>query len=87
MDLHPGQTLGRYEIVSWLAAGGMGTDYRAHDPRMNRMIENLAFESELRLQRRTGFCNLRQTRRRVRKVLEEEGEFSPGLVLSPPALR
>jgi eukaryotic-like serine/threonine-protein kinase len=34
----PGQSLGPYQIVSFLAAGGMGAVYRAHDPRMNRDV-------------------------------------------------
>ena len=38
MELQPGETLGPYEIVSFLAAGGMGAVYRAHDPRMGREV-------------------------------------------------
>jgi len=36
--LEPGQTLGPYQIVSFLAAGGMGSVYRARDPRMGREV-------------------------------------------------
>src|SRR5580658_76400 len=36
--LQPGQTLGPYQIVSFLAAGGMGAVYRARDPRMGRDV-------------------------------------------------
>ncbi len=36
--IQPGQSLGPYQIVSFLAAGGMGAVYRAHDPRMNRDV-------------------------------------------------
>jgi serine/threonine protein kinase len=36
--LQPGQSLGPYQIVSFLAAGGMGAVYRAHDPRMGRDV-------------------------------------------------
>ncbi len=36
--LEPGQTLGPYQIVSFLAAGGMGAVYRARDPRMGREV-------------------------------------------------
>ena len=36
--LKPGQTLGPYEIVSFIAAGGMGSVYRARDPRMGREV-------------------------------------------------
>ena len=38
MRLVPGSTLGVYEIVSQLGAGGMGEVYRARDPRLGRDI-------------------------------------------------
>src|SRR3984957_1468096 len=36
--LEPGQNLGPYEIVSFIATGGMGAVYRARDPRMGRNV-------------------------------------------------
>ena len=38
MTLDAGTTLGRYEIVSLLGAGGMGEVYRARDPKINRDV-------------------------------------------------
>ena len=38
MALPPGSTLGPYEILSFLGAGGMGEVYRARDPRLNRDV-------------------------------------------------
>ena len=37
-SLQPGQSLGPYQIVSFIAAGGMGSVYRARDPRMGREV-------------------------------------------------
>jgi serine/threonine protein kinase len=36
--LEPGARLGPYEILSFLASGGMGAVYRARDPRMERDV-------------------------------------------------
>src|SRR5260221_10148277 len=38
VSLEPGQYLGPYEIVSFIAAGGMGQVYRARDPRVRRDV-------------------------------------------------
>jgi serine/threonine protein kinase len=38
MALLPGSTLGPYEILSFIGAGGMGEVYRARDPRLNREV-------------------------------------------------
>jgi len=38
MALQPGTTLGPYEILSLIGAGGMGEVYRARDPRLNREV-------------------------------------------------
>jgi serine/threonine protein kinase len=37
-SLSSGTRLGRYEIRSQIAAGGMGEVYRARDPRINRDV-------------------------------------------------
>ena len=36
--LTPGQTLGPYDIVGVIGAGGMGQVYRAHDRKLNRDV-------------------------------------------------
>ena len=52
MSLVPGSRLGPYEIRGTLGVGGMGTVYRAHDPRLARDIaikilpENVARDAE-----------------------------------------
>ena len=38
MALQPGSTLGPYEVLALIGAGGMGEVYRARDPRLNRDV-------------------------------------------------
>ena len=38
MALQPGATLGPYEILSLIGAGGMGEVYRARDTRLDRIV-------------------------------------------------
>ena len=38
MPLHPGTTLGPYEILSPIGAGGMGEVYKARDTRLDRTV-------------------------------------------------
>jgi TolB-like protein len=37
-ELHPGEVIGQYQILSLIAHGGMGTVYRAHDTRLDRDV-------------------------------------------------
>lgn len=37
-ELHPGQVVGSYEIVSFISRGGMGEVYLAHDKRLSRKV-------------------------------------------------
>jgi eukaryotic-like serine/threonine-protein kinase len=47
MALQPGATLGPYEIVSLLGAGGMGQVYRARDTRLDRSVAVKVLAPEL----------------------------------------
>ena len=38
MPLAPGDKLGPYEILSAIGAGGMGSVYKARDPRLDRTV-------------------------------------------------
>ena len=38
MDLKPGDTLGRYQLLSPIGCGGMGEVWKARDPRLNRDV-------------------------------------------------
>src|SRR5262249_54866505 len=37
-SIRAGESVGSYRIVSFIAAGGMGAVYRAHDPRTGRDV-------------------------------------------------
>ncbi|WP_394825901.1 tetratricopeptide repeat protein [Pendulispora albinea] len=37
-DLHPGMYVGRYLVIDWIGTGGMGSVYRAYDPKLNRNV-------------------------------------------------
>ena len=39
MAIQPGTTLGPYEILSPIGAGGMGEVYKAPDTRLDRTVE------------------------------------------------
>ncbi len=41
MPLQPGTTLGPYEILSPIGAGGMGEVYKARDTRLDRIVETM----------------------------------------------
>lgn len=47
MALTAGTRLGPYEVVSALAAGGMGEVYRAHDTKLNRDVALKVLLSEV----------------------------------------
>jgi len=48
MALEPGNTLGSYEIVARIGAGGMGEVYRARDRRLNRDVAIKVLPDEVR---------------------------------------
>ena len=47
MALHPGSTLGPYEIISLIGAGGMGEVYQARDTRLDRKVAVKVLAPEL----------------------------------------
>ena len=47
MSLTAGTTLGPYEILGPLGAGGMGEVYRAHEPRLKRDVALEVLPAEL----------------------------------------
>ncbi len=70
------QQLGRYEIVSELGRGAMGTVFRARDPRINRVvaIKTIAFPS-------TDADLMREYRQRFYREAQAAGRLShPGIV-------
>jgi serine/threonine protein kinase len=54
LTLSPGTSLGAYEIVAFIGAGGMGEVYRARDTRLDRTVAikvlpaSLAADAQLR---------------------------------------
>jgi serine/threonine protein kinase len=48
MTLAPGARLGAYEIVSFIAAGGMGEVYKAVDTRLDRVVALVALHRLIR---------------------------------------
>ncbi len=48
MPLQPGTTLGPYEILSSIGAGGMGEVYKARDTRLDRTVETFSWRHEYR---------------------------------------
>jgi eukaryotic-like serine/threonine-protein kinase len=91
----PGQTLGAYEIVSFLAAGGMGEVYRAHDPRMGREVAikvaaerfSERFSREVQAAQQSKFCCLHDVGANYPVLELVEGESPKGPLSLEKALR
>jgi serine/threonine protein kinase len=88
--LAPGTTVGPYEILSWLGAGGMGEVYRARDSKLGREVALKTLPEEL-AQHPDRLTRLRQEARILASLnhpgiatlhgLEESGNGVPVLVM------
>jgi serine/threonine protein kinase/tetratricopeptide (TPR) repeat protein len=72
-ELEPGARLGRYEIVGFLAAGGMGEVYCAHDPQLGRDVA-------IKVLRRRGEMNADQLARFEREARAAGALNHPNIV-------
>ena len=60
MPLHPGTTLGPYEIQAPIGAGGMGEVYRANDTKLDRDVALKVLPEAFTPSRRWHAADLRQ---------------------------
>ena len=58
MSLTPGATLGAYEILSAIGAGGMGDVYRGRDAKLGRDVSSKALPEEFTQSRSRSPCKL-----------------------------